>query len=76
MPEIPMSEEEVAEVPLAHASPALSKYSGQTAPNYRSLWRMLVDGELTGVQRNGRWYVSVPLAARELGLVKAPKTAA
>lgn len=68
--------EEVVEVPLSLASPAIAKYTGQPAPNYRSLWRMVVDGEITGFRKNGRWYLNVPLAAVQLGLTKSPKSAA
>lgn len=60
-------------IPISLASPAISKFSGKSAPGYRSLWRMIVDGQLTGIRKNGRWYVHVPQAARELGLV--PETA-
>jgi hypothetical protein len=70
-----MSHEDV-EVPLSLASPAIAKYSGKDAPGYRALWRMCVDGEITGIRRNGRWFVSVSRTARELGLVKASKSAA
>jgi hypothetical protein len=64
-------------VPLSLASSAISKFSGQAAPNYRSLWKRIVDGELTGIQRNGRWYLDPAQAAQELGLTgKTPKSAA
>jgi hypothetical protein len=76
--EFPMSKRVVDQlVPLSLASSAISKFSGQAAPNYRSLWRRIVDGELSGVQKNGRWYLDPAQAAQELGLTsKAPKSAA
>jgi hypothetical protein len=39
--------------------------------------KRIVDGELTGIQRNGRWYLDPAQAAQELGLAgKTPKSAA
>jgi hypothetical protein len=63
-------------VPISMASVAISKLTGEPAPNYRALWRMCVDGQITGVRRNGRWYLDVPQVAAELGLAKAPRAKA
>jgi hypothetical protein len=63
-------------VPISTASAAISKLTGKPAPNYRALWKGCVDGSLTAIRHNGRWYVDVPQVAVELGLAKAPRVKA
>ncbi|MFL5280640.1 MAG: hypothetical protein ACJ8AW_06490 [Rhodopila sp.] len=59
---------EATEVALSHGPVSIRQYTGQEAPNYRALWRMLVDGEISGRQVRGRWIIDVPTVARQLGL--------
>jgi hypothetical protein len=63
-------------VPISIASVAIAKLTGKPAPNYRALWRMCVDGDISGIRRNGRWYLDVPQVAGELRLAKTPRAKA
>jgi hypothetical protein len=70
--ESPMQDQPGQVVPISLVSVAMSKLTGRPAPGYRALWRLIVDGQISGIRRNGRWFLDVPQAVVELGLAKAP----
>lgn len=65
-------------VPISIASAAITQLTGKQAPNYRTIWKACVDGDITASRHNGRWFVDPAVTARELGLtgVQATKPAA
>ena len=63
-------------IPLSRLSPELNDRFGGTAPGYRKLYMMAMDGKLRTELVNGRHYVleaSLPAIAVELGLTPAAK---
>ncbi len=63
-----------ARIPLSRLSPELTDRYGVTAPNYRKLHMLAMDGRLRTELVNGRHYVleaNLPAIAADLGLVPA-----
>jgi hypothetical protein len=60
-------------IPLSQTSRELSRRFGGSAPAYRQLYELILDGKLPAEQVNGRWFVDeadLPAIAATLGMTE------